>query len=140
MSEKITARFIIQIAGKPVENVEKALKIVEEKLKAEKRFKVVESEILEPELDEKSTLYSGLIEVLARFENAQSVLEFIIDYTPNSIEIEDPEKIVFDNASFTGILNDFSSSILRMTHQVRTLNANIHFLDKKVKELEGKKK
>lgn len=137
MSQKITARFILEVAGKPVSNVEKALEVVEKKIKDEKRFKVLESEIIEPELDEKTKLYSGLIEVQARFENIQGILEFVLDYTPSSVEVEDPEKIQLDIASLNAVLNDFSGHILKTAHHIRILSANIHMRDKQIEELGG---
>lgn len=138
---KITARFIIQIAGKPVENVNKALNIVLDKLKTEnEKFKVIESDLFEADLDEKTTLYAGFIEVVAKFSDSKNILDFILDYTPTSIEIEDPEKIEIDAHSFTTILNDFSSHLIDNQTQIRKLSANLHYLNNKLKELEGSKK
>lgn len=140
MSDTITARFIIQIAGKPVENVEKALNIVLEKVKENKEnYKVIESEIIEPELDEESTLYSGFIEASAKFADVNKLLNFIYDFTPNSVEIEDPEKLKFSANEMTGILNDMSNFMLKVQSEKRNLQAQAYLLDKKVKELQGKK-
>lgn len=140
MAEKITSRFMIQIAGKPVENVSKALEAVLGKLKEEKvRFKVVDSDIIEPELDEATSLYSGIIEVSAEFDSAEKVMEFILDYTPNSVEVEDPAKIIIEASELTAVLNDMSSYLLGAQSQIRKLNAHIHMLNSKIKELESKK-
>jgi len=139
MAQKITARFMLQIAGKPVENVEKALEVVLQKIKDSSDWKFLEGEILEPEFDEKTTLFSGLIEVLLKFDEAEKLLGFIVDYTPNSVEVESPEKISFDIAGFNGILNDMSSKFLNMAMQLRQANAGLHYLNNKVKELEAKK-
>lgn len=141
MTEKITATFIIQIAGKPVDNVEKALNIVLDKLKAENdKFKVINSDIEKPELDEETTLYSGFLEVTAKFENASKLLSFIVDYTPSSIEVEDPEKIVMNNNDFTNVLNEVSALMLKTINENRNLRAYVHTLNKKMTELEGSKK
>ena len=140
MTKKIEARFIIQIAGKPVENVQKALEVVVEKIKDSKGFKVLSSEIIDPELDEKTTLYSGLIEISIRFIDAKDILGFIVDFTPNSIEIEDPERIEFDNDELTGILNDMSSILLESQTKIRQLNAYVHMQNQKLAKLEEAKK
>ncbi|MCA9495748.1 MAG: hypothetical protein KC589_02300 [Nanoarchaeota archaeon] len=141
MAEKIDARFIIQIAGKPIENVEKALKHVLEKLKGEKeKFKVIESDIEEAEYDEETKLYSGFIDVMARFSDSKSILEFILDYTPTSIEIESPENLKLSSNDMTGILNDMTNFILGTQNKIRQLNAYVHMQNKKIEELEGKKK
>ena len=138
MTNKINTRFIIQIAGKPVENVEKALNVVVSKLKESKKFKVLETEISEPQLDEQSTLYSGFIDILIQFKETAQILEFIVDYTPNSIEIEEPEDMNIDNRELTGILNDMSNYLLGAQTQLRKLNAHAHMQNKKIKELEEK--
>jgi hypothetical protein len=135
---KITAITMIQVAGKPVENVEKALKLVLERIKEDDRWKVLDSEIIEPELDEESTLYSGIIEVKARFEDPEKLMEFIVDYTPNSVEVEDPTELKFDSVAFTSILNDMSSHFLKINMKLRQANAHLHMLNNKVKGLEGK--
>lgn len=130
---------MIQIAGKPVDNVQKALDMVLGKLKEDERWEVKESEIIEPELDEETTLYSGLIEVQAKFVDVEKLMEFIIDYTPNSVEIEDPSEFEFDSVAFTGILNDMSSHMLRINSQLRNANATLHMMNNRIKELESKK-
>lgn len=141
MVEKITVAFIIQIAGKPVENVEKALNAVLDKLKGEKdNFKVISSDIGKPELDEETTLYSGFLEITAKFEDSSKLLAFIVDYTPSSIEVEDPEKIIMNNNDFSGVLNDLSALMLKTTNENRNLRAYVHNLNKKMAELEASKK
>jgi len=134
MTQKVNARFIIQIAGKPIENVSKALVMVEEKLKSdENKFNVLESEIIEPEFDETTTMFSGFIEVLIRFSEISEILGFIVDYTPNSVEIEEPEKLEFTSNEFTGILNDMSSNLLKSATEIRQLRAHIHLMNQKNK-------
>lgn len=136
MNNNIKAMFIIQIAGKPLENVNKALELVEKKLKDDKRWKILESDIIEPELDEESTLYSGMIEATAKFNTSGNIMEFIMDYTPNSIEVEDPSTINLNLSEFNGMLNDISNYMLASQTQIRKLNANLHMLKK---QLDGKK-
>ncbi len=138
MAKKINARFIIQIAGKPVENVQKALEVIVDKIKESKDYKVLESEIIEPELDDKTTLYSGLIELSIKFENAQDILGFIVDFTPNSVEIEEPEEITMDNNELTAILNDMSSKLLESQTKIRQLNAYVHMQNQKLAGFEKK--
>lgn len=128
MDEKIIGNFIIQIAGKPVEEVDKALKLVLTEIKENEDMKVLEFEIIEPELEEETTLYSGLIELKIKFEDINSILEFILDYTPNSVEIESPEKIIMKSHNLTGILNNLSHILLDNNKKIYSLNAHIHHL------------
>lgn len=134
MAENIKIRFIIQIGGKPVENVQNALNHVLEKLKSEKdKFKIIESEIEKPILDNETTLYTGFIEVLAKFTNTKDIMNFILDYTPTSIEVEDPEEIVINNNDFSNILNDMSNFMLAHQSEIRNLRAHIHNLNNQKK-------
>lgn len=134
MKEKIVSRFIIQIAGKPVANVTKALEFVEKKIKEHQDYKVLDSEIVEPELDKETSLYSGLLDVQVKFEDIDSLFGFILDFAPNSVDIEEPENFNFDSAYFTGFLNDISSKLLRNSNQIRMLNANLHHLKKIIED------
>ena len=137
--KKIIGNFIIQIAGKPIENVEKALNLIAEKLNEEKEnFKILNIEIEEADLDEETSLYSGFIDAKIRFNDISKLLGFIVDYTPNSIEIEEPDKIILTNNNITEILNDLSHIILNTQMQIRKLNANLHIMKKKIDEKENK--
>ena len=138
MAQKITARFMLQVAGKPVENVQKALELVFDKIKESKDWKFIDGEIIDPELDEASTMYSGLIEVTLKFEKVEKLMGFIVDYTPNSVEIEDPETLKFDIHEFNGVLNDMSSKFLNMAQQLRQANASLHYLHNENQKLKGK--
>lgn len=131
MAEKVIARFIIEIAGKPVENVEKALNLVLKKINDDKRYKVVSSDVAEPILDEETTLYGGFLDIEIKFAEVNEILGFILDYTPSSVEVIEPEKISLDNNYLTGILNDMSLKLLGSTNKIRQLNAHIHMLNKK---------
>ncbi len=135
---KITARALIQIAGKPIEPVEKALGLVLNRIKEDERWKVLDSEIIDPELDEESSLFLGILEVQAKFEDAEKLMEFIVDYTPNSIEVEDPSELKFDSVAFTSILNDMSSHFLKTNMKLREANAHLHMLNNRLKEFENK--
>ncbi len=133
MAKKIVARFIIQIGGKPMENVQKALEHILDKLKSESdKFKIIDAELEKPELNEDSSLYVGFIEVSAEFKDSQSIMNFILDYTPVSIEVESPELIELENSDFSSVLNDMTNFILAYQNEIRKLRAQVHILNKKL--------
>ena len=138
MAQKIEARFIIQIGGKPLENVEKALKVVLKKLEDEKKFKLIESDIGEAELDEKSTLYLGFLDVLVKFDDPRDILEFIVDYTPTSVEVESPDNIKMNNDDLTAVLNDMSNFILKAGHNIRSMRAQMHVMQEQLEKSKKK--
>lgn len=134
MGKKITGNFIIQIAGKPVENVTRAIDFIEKKLNEDENFKIINIEKEKTELDEESSLYLSFMEVSARFNSLSELNGFIFDYSPTSIEIEEPEKIEISSNELTEILNIVSDYIIQTQTQVRKANATIIALDKKLKE------
>ncbi|MCA9486495.1 MAG: hypothetical protein H6500_00340 [Candidatus Woesearchaeota archaeon] len=134
MAEKIIARFIIQIAGKPEKNVVEALKLVETKLREHELFTVLESEVAEPEYDEETTLYSGFLDLEIRFPGPAELLGFVLDYTPNSVEIVEPQILKLEASELTGIMNDMSSHLLRTSAKIRQLSAQLHHVVKQGQE------
>lgn len=135
MGGKIKARFIIQIAGKPFENVMKALEIVLKQLKEKKEdFTFISGDIEKPELDEETTLYSGFLDVTLEFDGIEFILDFILNYTPSSVEVEEPEEIEMTNGALTGVLNELTNIILNSNNEVRKLRAQVHILNKKLEE------
>ena len=129
----IVARFIIEIAGKPQENVEKALNRFKEDFEAEKElFKLISCDIEEPEFNEDSQLYSGFLEVDAKFKGVSSLLNFIADYTPTSIEIEEPEKLELGANELAGVLNDVSSMMLKTNVDKHKLEYQVKYLKKQL--------
>jgi len=135
MTEKIITRFIIEIGGKPVENVDKALKLVLDKLNnKENKFKLIDSHIGNSELDEKTTLYYGFIEAEVKFKEVNDIFNFILDYTPTSVEVLEPEHIEINSSGLTDLLNNVSNMSLSFQQKIRELNAQVHFLNEKLKK------
>lgn len=135
MTEKIITRFIIEIGGKPVENVDKALKLVLDKLNnKENKFKLIDSHIGNSELDEKTTLYYGFIEAEVKFKEVNDIFNFILDYTPTSVEVLEPEHIEINSSGLTDLLNNVSNMSLSFQQKIRELSAQVHFLNEKLKK------
>lgn len=131
---KITARFIIEISGKPQENVEKALEKFKNQFEEEKEQFTINSCLLEePEYSEESKLYSGFLEVDAVFGDISDLLNFIADYNPTSIEIEEPSELSFDSSELAGILNDISSMILKANVEKHKLRYQVKYLQNQLK-------
>jgi hypothetical protein len=58
-------------------------------------------------------------------------MNFMVDYTPTSIEVESPQTIKLDNSDFTEVLNTLSQIILRGQNEIRQLRAYIHHIHEK---------
>ena len=136
---KVIARFIIEIAGKPVENVENALNKFKDQFEAEKKkFKIVEIDVNKPELNEESKLYSGFLDMEVKFSSVETLLSFIIDYTPTSIEILEPQELDLDSLEFSNILNDMSSSLLKTNIELMKYKQAAAMMHKELQTLKKK--
>ena len=136
---KFEVRFIIEVAGKPVENVQKALEKVQEQLEGSDKFKLVDCSLEKPVLNEENSLFSGFLDVEAKFKSASDLLGFIVDYTPTSIEIIEPEKVSFDSSDFAGLLNDVSSFMLASSMEKRKLQIAANQMFAELQQLKNNK-
>lgn len=113
---KILTRVIIEIVGKPKEHIEKALKIVLEKIKEQKDINVVEEKLFDAEKQEE--MFSTFAELGILFKDIETLVGFCFDFMPSSIEILDPEKLSFDSNQFAGLINDLLAKLHQMTLKV----------------------
>jgi len=113
---KIITRVIIEIVGKPKEHIEKALKLVVEKIKEQKDLQLVEEKLFDAEKQEE--MFSTFAELGILFKNMQTLVGFCFDFMPSSIEILDPEKLSFDSNQFAGLINDLLAKLHQMTIKV----------------------
>ncbi len=113
---KIITRVIIEIVGKPKEHIEKALKIVVEKIKEDKDIQIVEEKVFDAEKQEE--MFNTFAELGILFKNMQTLVGFCFDFMPSSIEILDPEKLSFDSNQFAGLINDLLTKLHQMTIKV----------------------
>jgi len=113
---KILTRVIIEILGKPKEHIEKALKIVVDKIKEQEDIKVIEEKLFDAE--EQEEMFSIFAELGILFRDMQTLLGFCFDFMPSSIEILDPEKLSFNSNKFAGLINDLLTKLHQMTFKV----------------------
>jgi hypothetical protein len=127
----LRARIIIEIVGSPEEHVKKT---IEGKLKEiEEKFEVIEKELAEPQkVSEK--FHSSFIEAEVLFPDLSSLIGFIFDYMPSSIEIMEPEEITEDTQLLTEILNDLAVRLHQNSEAVIRLKAMNTLLNKKVEK------
>lgn len=131
---EIVINTFLQISGKPKENVQRALDVIRGQLEKDRRCKILECEILEPELDDLQILFSGLLELKIEFCAVKDVLAFVYDYLPMSIEVEQPNKLEIEIGDFNSILNDISSKTMNLTNENRRLKTFVHKLNKRSEE------
>jgi len=125
---RILARIIIEIVGKPKEHIEKALRIVVDKIKEQKDFKVVEEKLFNAEKQEE--MFSTFAELGILFNNMEVLVGFCLDFMPSSVEILDPEKLSFKSNNFAGLINDLLTRLHQISLRVVQNNAEKKILKK----------
>jgi len=107
MDKKITASFIMEILGRPQEHVKQTFDEILEKMGKEPGLKIVEKKVHEPKKMEKADdLYTSFAEIEAEFDNFNSMLIVIFNYTPSHFEIISPEEIKVKNIEFSDVITN----------------------------------
>lgn len=111
--EKFEVNVIIEILGRPPENIVQALQNLAAKINGEKGIKVKSKEIHDPIPAEGSKdLFTSFMELSLEIDNVQTYLTFIFNYMPSNIEIVKPSSIELSNAD----LGELANNITRRLH------------------------
>lgn len=96
--EKLQVRMMIEILGKPKENVLNAMNGLVNKLGAEKGVTILEKTIHEPvEFKESKELFTTFTEIIAEFDSVSTYLLIAFAYLPSNLEIISPETVSLSN-------------------------------------------
>jgi len=115
----IKARFTFEVVGNPKDFVQNfSKKLIEDlkKLDYLEIKKIENPEPIEREVgkDKKVKMFSTFIEVEGEFKDLDSLFNFILDFSPSTIEILDPEKFEIKNFELNKYLNDISHRIINL--------------------------
>ncbi|MFH1802617.1 MAG: hypothetical protein ABH864_04145 [archaeon] len=118
--EKIHASLILEILGRPKENIINALGSILEKMSNEKGIKILEKNVHDPEPVEKSDLFTSFVELDVELDSVMNYLTLIFTYMPANIEITHPEKIMFNNIT----LNEMGNALVQRLHHYDAVTKN----------------
>lgn len=112
MEEKtsIVAKVLLNVAGKPKEHVDGAMKTVIDNIESEKQVKIIKKKIMKAQKKE-DIYFSAVAELDIKCDDAYILMGFCLDYMPSSVEIIEPEEIDFSSQDLTGLLNDMLSKL-----------------------------
>ena len=104
--EVIKARMILEVLGRPKENVESAIKALIDKISAEKGIKIEGQTIHEiiPVKDAKN-LFTTFAELSVEFASLPDYFNIMFAYMPSNIEIISPSEMKLKNADMNFIGN-----------------------------------
>ena len=104
--EKIQANMIIEILGRPKENVSNAIKNLIEKLGTEKGVSLIEKTLHEPvSVPDSKNLFTTFAEVTVEFDSLGTYMGIMFAYLPSNIQIISPEKVLIKNDDLTVLGN-----------------------------------
>lgn len=125
--EKIVANTIIEIAGAPLEHVEKTMEKVIDLVSSDKNMKIIKKETSKPkenEFDhpikqgEKVKVWSTFTEFEIEFKSFDALTNFCFEFMPSSIDIIEPVQLKIGAEEVNLTLNDILG---RLHHQAKII-------------------
>lgn len=109
---KLQVNIILEILGKPAENVQTALKLLIERLGKENGVKITEQTIHEPSpLKEHPDLYTAFADLILELDSLDNYFGIIFAYMPAHIELITPEVINLKNEDLNILANKLASRL-----------------------------
>lgn len=111
--EKMKVHIMVEILGRPPQNVKEALQNISTRIGAEKGVKVLSKEIHEPiEVPDAKDLYTSFVDMDLEIDDLQAYLNILFTYMPSNIEFISPESIELKNT----FMNELSHAISQRLH------------------------
>ncbi len=123
----VHAIFIIEMAGRPAEHVEKTLKDFVEVFSKQKEVEILDKVFHEPHPVE--NLFSCFVEIEFITENVTRLLNLVFEFMPSSVEIIEPETLRMSVADANALANDLSTRL----HQYDAIAKKVQ-IEKKIIE------
>ncbi|MBD3203327.1 hypothetical protein GF327_03475 [Candidatus Woesearchaeota archaeon] len=102
---------ILEILGKPAEHVTKTLNDYLKKIEDKSSLAILKKDIAEPKKQKDSEFFSVFAELEILAKNTKELVGFCFDYMPSSVEIIEPEKVVYSREDFTDFINDLQARL-----------------------------
>ncbi len=162
-NQKIVARVILEILGKPKEHVINTMKTLIEQMGKEGGIRIVRHDIKEPRKLEKNPTFVGkkegeyqaevteefyicFSEIEIELEKMTDMIVLLFKYMPANIEIITPEVVGLTNGGWNDILSELIQKLHGYDEVARVLQVEKSILENKiraltenVKQLEAKK-
>jgi hypothetical protein len=122
--QKIIARAIIQMMGGPKKHIEETLGMYMDKLIEEhKGFRIIKEHRSKAKKEKGQELFNVFSEIEFETQGIESLVWFCFDYMPASVEILEPDKIIYSSDKLTDFLNDLQEKLHRVEMLAKNLTA-----------------
>ena len=119
--EKLHASLILEILGRPIENVKEAIQNIVAKMSSEKGVKILNKNYHEPiPVEGSEDLFTTFAEVEIEFDAIENYLGILFAYMPSNIDVINPERINITNVN----LNDLGNRVVQRLHEYDAITKN----------------
>jgi len=131
--QSMLLRIIIEVLGAPEAHVEETLRLLLQKLKEKKEFRVKTGRVYKPKPAGK--LFTNFAEVELWIDDLSDLPELVFEFMPSSIEILEPAEIHEDPRAISDFLNDIMARLHDVEMRLKTTIAENMILNKNLSGL-----
>ncbi|MBI2041185.1 MAG: hypothetical protein HYT16_03730 [DPANN group archaeon] len=130
LKPKIKASMIVEIAGSPQEHINYALNLMSEQFcKDMTEVKILNKKVTQSEkMPQSERVFSGFCEFEIEVPDLAVLFVICKDYLPSSVEIYEPDSILFHREHMTEMFNDFAARLHDYDAMAKTLTLQKRFL------------
>jgi len=133
---KMNVRIILEVLGRPPENVSEALTLLAKNIEQEKGVKVLEVTQHAPvPVQESKNLFTAFSELNLEIESLHILFTLLFKYMPANIEFTYPEKIVISNQDLNAALNQLVQRLHHYDAIAKNVMAEREFVFTKLHEI-----
>jgi len=134
--EKIQARVVLEILGRPPEHLTHSLNMLISKLEKEPGIKILEKKIHNPvQVKDSEDLYTSFSELILEMDSIDNYFGIMFAYMPSNIELIYPESLTFKNESFSILGNKLVARLHDYDALAKKMINERAFLLKKLREI-----
>lgn len=124
----IKCRAIVEMVGAPKEYIEKTLKDYIAVMKKTKGLKILKTSTSPTE--PKSSMFALFAEIDMEVKDVEALVGFCFDYMPSSIEVYEPNQLVFNAFEINNFFTDLQGKLHKLDMMVKDLRAQNTLLEK----------
>lgn len=134
--EKLQANIILEILGKPKENVSSALQTLVAKLGNEPGVKIID-QVIHPvvKVKESKELFTSFAEITLELGSLDNYFGILFAYMPSNIELVSPERIALKNDELNVLANKLAARLHDYDAIAKRMIAERNILISKMQEV-----
>ncbi len=135
-TKNIRAMLIIEVIGRPVEEVTNTLETLIKRIDEEPGVSVKEKKINEPVLvKDQKDIFTSFAEIEVEVEEIRNIAVLMFKYMPAHVEILSPELIALTNNGWNDIFNELTRRLHGYDEVARVIQIEKNILENKLKSL-----